>query len=490
MKKKSATMRFFIPMLSLVFIVLLCLASLNIAAFRGVRSGESAGSSATVAFQSQATVTLPQASGNAGTSAMLAISTTSLAGLGVVAYDFTLNFDQNVLQLQNPAFDSASTLSSTMTITPNTSTAGRLTISAFGTTALSGAGTLINLKFNVVGGAGSTTALTFQRFQFNEGTPAATTVAGSFTVNGGGGNCNYSLFPTTASFSVSGGNGSFSVTTTPATGCNWTATSDSPWITVNSTAGGTVNYSIASNSGSARSGTVTVQGRTHTITQAGADNCVPVSISNSLAASPGATFTAPIIAGNVTGKGIVAYDLTVSFDPAVVSLQNPPFDTAGTLSSAMTITPNTSTAGRIIISAFGTAPLSGEGALINLRLNYSGGASSCSNLTWTIFRFNEGNPCSSVSSGRVCGGGSRCAFITGASVSGKKLFVNGTDFSSGAEVFMNGAKQKKTSNDPLAPTTVLIAAKTGKKIARGQTVTLQVRNTDGCLSNQFVYTRP
>jgi hypothetical protein len=487
MKKKSATMRYFIPLLSAIFIVLLCLASIDIAAFRAARPV--AGGSFAGAFQ-QTTVSLPQASGNAGTSAMIAISTTNLTGLGVVAYDFTLVFDQNVLQLQSPAFDSASTLSSAMTITPNASTPGRLTISAFGTGTLSGAGTLLNLKFNVVGGAGSSTALTFQRFQFNEGTPAANTVAGSFTVNGGGGNCSYSLFPTSASFASSGGNGNFNVTTNPTTGCNWTAASDSLWITINSSAGGAVNYSVASNGGAVRTGTIMVQGQTHTVTQAGTDNCVPVSISSSLSAQPGAAFTVPIMTGNLAGKGIIAYDLTVSFDPSVVSLQNPAFDTAGTLSSGMTITPNTSTAGRIVISAFGTAPLSGEGTLINLRFNFTGAASSCSNLTWTIFRFNEGNPCSSVSGGRVCGGTSRCAFITGASVSGKKLFVNGTDFSPGAEVFMNGAKQKKTSNDPANPTTVLIAAKSGKKIARGQTVTLQARNTDGCLSNQFVYTRP
>jgi uncharacterized delta-60 repeat protein len=80
--------------------------------------------------------------------------------------------------------------------------------------------------------------------------------------------------------------------------------------------------------------------------------------------------------------------------------------------------------------------------------------------------------------------------ITGVERSGKKLFVYGKNFDNGAELLMNGEKQKKTFNDELNPTTMLTAKKTGKKIAPGQTVMLQVRNRDGRLSNEFSYTRP
>jgi uncharacterized delta-60 repeat protein len=80
--------------------------------------------------------------------------------------------------------------------------------------------------------------------------------------------------------------------------------------------------------------------------------------------------------------------------------------------------------------------------------------------------------------------------ITGAEVIGKKLYVHGKYFDFAAEVLVNGVKQKKTINDGSNPTTLLIGKKTGKKIARGETVTLQVRNPDGSLSNEFAYTRP
>jgi beta-propeller repeat-containing protein len=78
--------------------------------------------------------------------------------------------------------------------------------------------------------------------------------------------------------------------------------------------------------------------------------------------------------------------------------------------------------------------------------------------------------------------------IAGASVSGKKLLVFGSGFDSGAKILLSGESQK-TINDEQSPTTALIAKKAGKMIAPGQTVTLQVRNSDGTLSNQFSFTK-
>jgi protocatechuate 3,4-dioxygenase beta subunit len=80
--------------------------------------------------------------------------------------------------------------------------------------------------------------------------------------------------------------------------------------------------------------------------------------------------------------------------------------------------------------------------------------------------------------------------VSGASVSGKQLIVTGQNFSTSARLFMNGTRQKKTANDDANPTTVLIARKAGKLIEEGQTVTLQVRNSDDTVSNEFLFTRP
>ena len=80
--------------------------------------------------------------------------------------------------------------------------------------------------------------------------------------------------------------------------------------------------------------------------------------------------------------------------------------------------------------------------------------------------------------------------VAAAAVNGKKLIVSGTNFDFGAELLLDGKKQKKTTNDEDNPTTMLIAKKAGKTIDHGATVTLQVRNTDGTLSEPFTFTRP
>jgi hypothetical protein len=82
----------------------------------------------------------------------------------------------------------------------------------------------------------------------------------------------------------------------------------------------------------------------------------------------------------------------------------------------------------------------------------------------------------------------RAPIIAGAWVSGKKLFVAGFNFDEGAKIFLNGEKQK-TTNDSTSPTTVLIGKKAGKKIDRGLAVRLQVKNSDGRSSEEFVFFR-
>ena len=80
--------------------------------------------------------------------------------------------------------------------------------------------------------------------------------------------------------------------------------------------------------------------------------------------------------------------------------------------------------------------------------------------------------------------------ITGAEVNKKQLLVSGSNFAFEAQLLMDGDKQKKTFNDDVNPSMLLVARKSGKFIAPGQTVVLQVKNPDGTLSNEFSFTRP
>jgi uncharacterized protein (TIGR03437 family) len=140
--------------------------------------------------------------------------------------------------------------------------------------------------------------------------------------------------------------------------------------------------------------------------------CIAVSIPTNLTASPGGTLTVPINVSDTTGKGALSYDAVLSFDPAVLRLQNPPFDRSGTLSANLNVTVNSPSPGRLNISGFSSSPLAGAGVLLYLKFDVGGPLNACSDLNWTSFRFNEGTPCSTTSNGRACatGGGS----ITGA----------------------------------------------------------------------------
>jgi hypothetical protein len=67
-----------------------------------------------------------------------------------------------------------------------------------------------------------------------------------------------------------GGSGSVAVTASAAT-CAWTATANVGWLTLSSgasgTGNGTVAFTVAVNTGAARSGTLTIGGQTFTVSQ-------------------------------------------------------------------------------------------------------------------------------------------------------------------------------------------------------------------------------
>jgi Galactose oxidase, central domain/Kelch motif len=99
----------------------------------------------------------------------------------------------------------------------------------------------------------------------------------------------------------------------------------------------------------------------------------------------------------------------------------------------------------------------------------------------------NGSSPSSLTSAELLDTATSVPQITGASVSGKALFVEGQNFDEGAKVYLNDEKQK-TANE--TATTLLRCKKAGKQIERGATVRLKVRNSDGTESAEFVFTRP
>ena len=99
------------------------------------------------------------------------------------------------------------------------------------------------------------------------------TIAGqTFTVNQAAPvtpTCTFTLSSSSASFTDTGGTGSVGITA-PG-GCAWTAVSNASWITITAGASGTgngsVDYTVAANTGAARTGTLTIGGQTFTVDQ-------------------------------------------------------------------------------------------------------------------------------------------------------------------------------------------------------------------------------
>jgi hypothetical protein len=81
--------------------------------------------------------------------------------------------------------------------------------------------------------------------------------------------CSYSINPASQSTDGSGGSGTVAVSTAAA--CQWTAVSNETWIRVISGASGsgngTVGFSVLPNDDKKRDGTITIAGRTFTVSQ-------------------------------------------------------------------------------------------------------------------------------------------------------------------------------------------------------------------------------
>jgi hypothetical protein len=130
-------------------------------------------------------------------------------------------------------------------------------------------------------------------------------VAGStFTVSQAGAICTYSISPATVSIAAAGGSGTVTVTT--QTGCAWSATSSSAFLTFQNGTGrtgpGSVGFTVAANTtSSSRTGTGSVAGKAFKVSQAAASASCSYSISPASASIPAAGGSGSISITTQTG---------------------------------------------------------------------------------------------------------------------------------------------------------------------------------------------
>lgn len=96
----------------------------------------------------------------------------------------------------------------------------------------------------------------------------------TLTISQSPASCTYSLLPVSASLSAGAATGTVSVTS--LAGCPWAVTNSIPWVTIlagsNGVGSGVVTYAVPANPGTnSRSATLTIDGQTFALTQAGLD---------------------------------------------------------------------------------------------------------------------------------------------------------------------------------------------------------------------------
>jgi hypothetical protein len=107
--------------------------------------------------------------GKVGSTIAVPVIVGDTTGKGIGSYDFRVSFDPAVLRVAS--VEKADTLSERFTVTSNVNIPGQVIVSGFGAEDLIGTGTLIWLRFDIVGEAGMSANLKWESFIFNETVP-------------------------------------------------------------------------------------------------------------------------------------------------------------------------------------------------------------------------------------------------------------------------------------------------------------------------------
>ena len=126
---------------------------------------------------SQVQVTLPDTTADWNSQVTIPMRVSNVIAYDINSYEFIVKFDSLVLK---PAgVNHVNTIASGWPApVSNDSTNGMLVVGGYGTNKLVGSGRLVNIVFDVIGSPDDISNLIFTYFQFNNGTPTASTVNG------------------------------------------------------------------------------------------------------------------------------------------------------------------------------------------------------------------------------------------------------------------------------------------------------------------------
>ncbi|NIA29959.1 MAG: hypothetical protein GWP06_08630, partial [Actinobacteria bacterium] len=341
-------------------------------------------------------VTIPDKNVPAEKSFTLEIKTTDLTGADIFSVDFKIIFDASILTATNVS--SAGTILGQWGAATFNIGAGTVRVSSGGTTALSGSGRLVKIMFRVANNAsiGATSPMAFAAFQFNEGTPKANLVNGTFTV-----------IEDTQPPIITAGPSAGSVTSHSAK-ISWQT--DEPGNSV-------LDYGVTTSYGQ----TLRDEGLTthHTMTisdlrasttyhfrvgstdklgngptRSADQTFTTADIVASLpdeALDPGATLMIPVSISDITSQNVQSVQMTIQFDSDILSATGVSIDgtiAAGWAAPSFSINP-----GEVQVTLSGTEPLSGSGILLKMQMHVAEnvGIGRETALEFTGFSLNSGD---------------------------------------------------------------------------------------------------
>jgi hypothetical protein len=127
-----------------------------------------------------AAVSLQQITGRAGKEVVLPVKVDGVADRNIISYEFDLRYDPTIIQPMADPADVTGTASRALSVVTNSREPGLLRVVAYGAVPLdnNNNGVLMNLRFTLVGEAGSSSPLVWERILFNEGDPQVTSTDG------------------------------------------------------------------------------------------------------------------------------------------------------------------------------------------------------------------------------------------------------------------------------------------------------------------------
>lgn len=323
-------------------------------------------------------MTIPDNSGILGDDILVPVNVdNSLTGYDVMAYQFNISFNSNILTLNS--IDVSGTMSEGWGMPfYNNSNPGVVTIANAGTSPLTGTGTLFILSFNCIGTGGVTVSFNGagSNNYFNEGEPPMTFDNGYISVapvpvlnvnpdNG------LLAVGETLQFYVSGGTAPYTWDVNAPTKAS---ISSSGLLTAN--AHGFTKVIAVDNVGISGESTGQIEIRAMKLS-------IP-----SVSEWQGGTIEIPVNTTSLTGLGILAGNIDLTFNGNILTPTG--INTSGTLLSGYSnVIMNANVTGKVDIAFAGTTPLTGSGVLMYLQFDISALNTGNTSINFGVAEFNE-----------------------------------------------------------------------------------------------------